>query len=120
MTAAHTSTHPTLIVTNGAGSVTSNPATLTVNPAPVPPTITTQPASQTVTAGQTATFSVTATGTATLDYQWQKNGVAISGATTATYTTPPTTTADSRPHSPAIVTNTAGSVTSNPATLTVN
>src|SRR5439155_1575908 len=83
----------TVVVTNAAGSVTSNPATLTVNPAPVPPTITTQPASQTVTAGQTATFSVAATGTATLNYQWRKNGVAINAATTATYTTPPTTTA---------------------------
>jgi len=44
------------------------------------PTITTQPASQTVTAGQTASFSVAATGTAPLSYQWRKNNVAISGA----------------------------------------
>src|SRR5439155_10324351 len=109
-----------VVVTNTAGSVTSNPATLTVNPAPVPPTITTQPASQTVTAGQTATFSVAATGTAPLNYQWQKNGVAISGATTVTYTTPPTTTADSGAQFTVVVTNGAGSVTSNPATLTVN
>ena len=50
--------------------------------------ITTQPASQTVTAGQTATFSVTATGTAPLSYQWKKNGAAISGATASSYTTP--------------------------------
>ena len=53
--------------------------------------ITTQPASQTVTAGQTATFTVTATGTAPLSYQWQKNGAAISGATSSSYTTPATT-----------------------------
>ena len=45
----------------------------------------------TVSAGQTATFSVTATGTATLTYQWKKNSVAMSGATAATYTTPATT-----------------------------
>src|SRR5229473_2748645 len=44
------------------------------NVALVAPTITTQPASQTVTAGQTATFSVVAAGTAPLSYQWQKNG----------------------------------------------
>src|SRR6266567_492637 len=43
----------------------------------VAPTITTQPASETVTAGQTATFTVTATGTAPLSYQWQKNGANI-------------------------------------------
>ena len=45
------------------------------------PTISAQPASKTVTAGQTATFSVTASGTAPLSYQWAKNGAAISGAT---------------------------------------
>src|SRR5205807_2501481 len=110
----------TVVVSNSAGSATSNAATLTVNPAPVPPSITTQPASQTVTAGQTATFSVAATGTAPLNYQWQKNGVAISGATTVTYTTPPTPTADSGAQFTVVVTNTAGTVTSNPATLTVN
>src|SRR5207245_6575276 len=61
----------TVVVSNSVGSVTSSAATLTVN---VPPSITTQPASQTVTAGQTATFSVTASGTAPLSYQWSKNG----------------------------------------------
>ncbi len=59
------------------------------------PTITTQPGNQTVTAGQTATFTVVATGTAPLTYQWQKNGVNVSGATAASYTTAATTTADS-------------------------
>ncbi len=79
--------------------MTSNAATLTVNPAPVAPSITTQPASQTVTAGQTATFSVTATGTAPLSYQWQKNGAAISGATSSSYTTPAETTVPIMEHS---------------------
>src|SRR5258705_5968069 len=51
------------------------------------PSITAQPASQTVTAGQTATFSVAATGTAPLSYQWNKNNVAISGANSCSYTT---------------------------------
>ena len=94
-------------------------ATLTVNPAVVAPSITTQPASQTVIAGHTATFSVTATGTAPLTYQWRKNGTAIPGATSPTYTTPPTKTADNGAQFTAVVTNYAGSVTSNAATLTV-
>jgi hypothetical protein len=59
------------------------------SPAPTPaaPVITTQPASQVVLLNQTATFAVVATGTGTLTYQWQKDGVAIAGATAATYTT---------------------------------
>src|SRR5205823_7558076 len=80
----------------------------------------TQPASQTVTAGQTATFTVVATGTAPLSYQWMKSGTAISGATAPTYTTPATTSADSGSQFTVVVSNTAGSVTSNAATLTVN
>jgi hypothetical protein len=100
--------------------VTSSAATLTVNPAPVAPTITTQPVNQTVTAGQTATFTVLAAGTAPLSYQWQKNGVNIAGATAASYTTPATTTTDSGSTFSVVVSNTAGTVTSSPATLTVN
>src|ERR1019366_771604 len=106
----------TVTVTNATGNVTSNAATLTVN---VPPVITTQPASQTVTAGQTASFTVTATGTATLTYQWRKNGTAISGATAASYTTPATTAADNGAQFTATITNSVGNVTSNAATLTV-
>ncbi len=90
-------------------------------PAPaVAPSINTQPASQTVTAGQTATFSVTATGTAPLSYQWKKNGTAIGGASSASYTTPATTASDSGAQFTVTVSNSAGSVTSNAATLTVN
>ena len=109
-----------VVVTNTAGTVTSAAATLTVNPAPVAPTITTQPVNQTVTAGQTATFTVVAAGTAPLAYQWQKNGVSISGATSTSYTTPATATTDSGSTFDAVVTNTAGTVTSAAATLTVN
>src|SRR5881397_3920946 len=93
-----------VVVTNTAGTVTSSAATLTVNPAPVAPTITTPPASQTVTAGQTATFAVVAAGTAPLSYQWQKNGANIAGATSASYTTAVTTTADSGSTFRAVVT----------------
>src|SRR5207245_6125254 len=108
-----------VVVTNTAGTVTSSAATLTVNAAPVAPTISTQPANQTVTAGQTATFTVAAAGTAPLGYQWQKNGVNIAGATSASYTTPVTTTADSGSTFRVVVTNTAGRVTRATGTLTV-
>jgi Domain of unknown function (DUF4091)/Immunoglobulin I-set domain len=109
-----------VVVSNSAGSATSNVATLTVNAATVAPSITTQPASQTVTAGQTASFSVAATGTAPLTYQWQKNSANIAGATSSSYTTPATTSSDNAAQFTVAVTNTAGSVTSNAASLTVN
>jgi hypothetical protein len=51
--------------------------------------IATQPRSQTVPLGNTATFTVTATGTAPLSYQWSENGSEIPGATAASYTTLP-------------------------------
>jgi len=108
-----------VVVSNAAGSITSNAATLRVNPPPVAPAITTQPANQTATVGQTATFSVVATGTAPLSYQWQKNGTDISGATSSSYTTPATATSDSGATFQVTVSNSLGSATSNPATLTV-
>jgi hypothetical protein len=85
---------------------------------PVPLAIT-QPASQTVMVGQTATFSVVASGTGPLTYQWYKNGVAISGATSSAYTTPATATGDSGSTFTVTVSTSAGAVTSGPATLTV-
>jgi len=118
-------------VGNDSGSITitsndpQNPTTIitltgTATSAPIAPTITTQPVNQTVTAGQTATFTVVAAGTAPLSYQWQKNGVNIAGATAASYTTPATTTSDSGSTFAVAVSNTAGTVTSATATLTVN
>ena len=86
----------------------------------VAPTITTQPASQTVTAGQPAMFTVAASGTAPLSYQWQRNGINITGANSASYTTPATTTADSGATFQVVVGNTAGTATSKAATLTVS
>jgi hypothetical protein len=83
------------------------------------PTITTQPGNETVTVGQTATFSVVAAGSTPLSYQWQKNETNISGATSASYTTPATASTDNGSTFDVIVTNSAGSVTSNTATLTV-
>jgi hypothetical protein len=107
-------------VSNTAGSAPSTTVTLTVNAATVAPTITTQPANQTVTAGETATFAVVATGTAPLTYQWSKNGTNISGATSSSYTTPATTSADNGSTFQVTVSNTAGSTPSTTATLTVN
>lgn len=102
------------------GEWTSNISlTLTLSPTATAPTITTQPVSQTVTAGTSVTFSVTATGVPTPTYQWAKNGAAISGATATTYTLSSPATSDAGSYT-VTVSNSAGSVTSNAATLTVN
>src|SRR5467141_1731803 len=108
----------TVVVSNLVGGVTSNAATLTVTA--VAPSITTQPVSQSVTVGQTATFSVSATGTALVSYQWQKDGAAIGGSNAASYTTPATTIADNGAQFTVAVSNTAGNVTSSAASLSVN
>ncbi|AYB35114.1 carbohydrate-binding protein [Chryseolinea soli] len=83
------------------------------------PAIVTQPTSRTVTAGQPVTFSVTATGTTPLSYQWQKNNVSIAGATGSSYTIASTQSSDAGAYR-VIVSNAAGSVTSAAATLVVN
>jgi hypothetical protein len=109
-----------VLVSSSDGSIASNPATLTVNSGAVVPSITAQPVSQTVTAGQTATFNIVATGTLPLSYQWQRNGMAIIGATSTAYTTAATTLSDNGAQFSIAVSDSAGSVISNPATLTVN
>ena len=83
------------------------------------PSITTHPSNQTATVGQSATFVVSATGAAPLGYRWQKNGANISGATAASYTTPPTVAGDNGATYRCVISNSFGSVTSNAATLTV-
>ena len=83
------------------------------------PTITIQPASQTVTAGNAASLSVVATGYGTLTYQWKKDGSDIAGAAAATYTISSTATTSAGSYT-VVVTNAAGSTTSAAATLTVN
>lgn len=106
-------------VSNAAGSVTSAAVVLTVDPAPVGPAISAQPVPATVGDGQTASFSVTATGSAPLSYQWQRNGSVISGATAASYTTPALGLADSGAAYRVVVSNAVGSVTSDAAVVTV-
>jgi hypothetical protein len=112
----------TVVVTNSAGSVTSSAALLTVTTPtqPTAPTITTQPVAVTAAVGATATFTVVATGTAPLSYQWYANGtIAIAGATSATYTTAALAAGDNGISYTVVVTNSAGSVTSSAAVLTV-
>lgn len=103
-------------VTNGVGSANSNSASLTVR---IAPAITSQPASQTIIAGNSVTFSVSATGTSPLSYQWQKNGVNVSLATGTSYSFT-AQLADTSTSYRCVVTNAAGSITSNSAILTVN
>lgn len=104
----------TCVVTGAGGSVTSNPATITVNALPV---ITQQPANQEITEGETLTLNVVATGAT--GYQWKKGEEDILNATTATYTKEGATTADAGSYT-CVVTGAGGSVTSNAATVTVN
>jgi hypothetical protein len=84
------------------------------------PTIIQQPSSTTVTEGQTASFSVSASGTTPLNYQWRRNGANISGANSSSYTTPATTLSNNGDVFTCRVSNSYGTVTSNGATLTVN
>jgi hypothetical protein len=79
----------------------------------------THPSSVTVGVGQTATFTVVASGSGPFTYQWFENGVAIAGAVEASYTTSATQASQSGAVFTVVVSNSAGSVTSAPATLTV-
>ena len=89
------------------------------SPAAMAPTITAQPTDQRVVVGQTATFSVTASGTAPLNYQWQKGTAPIAGATASSYTTPATSLPDDGSTFQVVISNSVSSVTSSSAKLTV-
>jgi uncharacterized lipoprotein YddW (UPF0748 family) len=106
----------TVVITNNSGAVTSLVATLTVN---VPPEVTVAPADLIVTAGQPATFTAAATGTAPLGYQWRYNDAPLPGATAITYTRSNTTPDHAGLYS-VTVSNVAGLVTSEPAQLTIH
>lgn len=86
---------------------------------PLAPSIQSQPQSQTATAGASVQFSVSASGRPTLAYQWDFNGVAINGATGATYGLTNVQAASAGSYT-VRVTNGFSSVTSSPATLAVN
>lgn len=107
-----------VIVSNSVGNAVSSVATLTVIESPKAPVIIVHPASQTMDVGQQVTFSVVATGTEPLNYQWLKNGVMIPGATKASYTITSAKMEDAGNYM-VIVSNSAGVAVSNSATLTV-
>ncbi len=118
------------VATNTAGTATSDAATLTVNG--IAPSITTQPSGQTVTMGGNAGFTVAANGAPSPTLRWQvstnngstwsevANGSVYGGATTETLNIIGTTLAMNGYRYRAVATNTAGTATSNAATLTVN
>jgi uncharacterized repeat protein (TIGR03803 family) len=118
-----------VVVSSTAGSITSNAVGLTLTN---PPVIGSQPTSQTETEFQTATFSIIAYGLQPLSYQWQRapagtttytnlsNGSLYSGAETSTLTVLPVSLAQSGDSFQCVVTNSAGTATTNTATLTVN
>jgi hypothetical protein len=110
-------------VSNAAGTVDSDPATLTVSagtPAAVAPTIVTQPVSVLVNAGNTATFAVGASGSGTLSYQWLRNGLPIGGATAAFYSIAPAASADAGTYAVQVANGVGPGVTSVSVVLTVN
>jgi hypothetical protein len=108
----------TVTFTNVAGSVTSTASVLTVNP-PVPPLITSQPAAQTVDYYGSISISVQTSGTAPFTYQWKKDGVSLGAqGTNSAYSVYNATTNNSGAYT-VVVSNAAGSVTSNSATVTV-
>jgi glucose/arabinose dehydrogenase len=88
-------------------------------PGPTPPSFTLHPAGQTVAVGQPATFTVSASGTAPLAYQWQRNSVDLPGATSSSYTLASAQLADDGAQFRCVASNVAGQATSNAATLGV-
>lgn len=107
-----------VIVSDYSGSLTSAVATLTVSGVAVAPTITAQPQSLVVNPGSNATFAVSVSGTAPLNYQWRFSGTNLSGATNSVYVRTNAQAASVGNYF-VIVTNVAGSVTSSVATLSL-
>jgi len=111
----------TVVASNSQGSATSSVATLTVEaagPALSAPVITTHPASQTITTGQSVTFTASAGGNPVPTLQWRKNGIAIGGATGTSLVIASASLGDAGDYS-VVATNSQGTATSNSATLTV-
>jgi hypothetical protein len=108
-----------LLVGCGGGGGGSGTVSGSGSAAAVAPAIAAQPTDQRVIVGQTATFSVTASGTAPLQYQWQKGTAPIAGATASSYTTPAAALPDDGSTFQVVISNSVGSVTSSSAKLTV-
>jgi subtilisin family serine protease len=107
------------VVSMGACATPSAAARLSVLPADSGPVITRQPSSLTVTPGQPASFTVTAAGAAPLSYQWYQNGQALAGFTIQALDLGPAWPDDAGNYR-VVVSNPSGSVTSAPATLSLN
>jgi len=110
--------HYKVVVTNSAGSSTSDEAIVSIVPPPTAPSFSAQPAGRTGYIGDHATFSALATGSPTITYQWRKNGVAIPGATGSMLTLNNLQVGDAGTYS-VLATNTAGTTVSSNAVLTV-
>lgn len=111
-----------LVISNRAGSATTQPATLVVTqgvPVPLAPTIAAPPASVSLTVGQTAQFAVAVNGTGPYTYQWSKGGTPIAGADGASFAIAAVNVVDQGSYS-VRVTNSVGTVVSAAAVLTVN
>jgi endonuclease/exonuclease/phosphatase family metal-dependent hydrolase len=106
-------------ITNAFGSVDSDTADLSVVGYSEPPTISGQPQSQIVNAGENVAFTVEAIGAPPLNYQWRFNGIVISGATDSTFSLFNVTTNQAGTYL-VTVSNNGGSTNSQPAMLTVN
>lgn len=107
-----------VVVSDFSGSVTSAVATLSVSGVAIAPGITVQPQSQFASPGNNVTFTVTATGTQLLHYQWHFNDAVIGAATNSALTLNTVTTNQSGNYA-VVITNVAGAITSSLATLTV-
>lgn len=108
----------TVTITNAFGWTNTSPATLTVKPPVIPPAITTNPISQTAIEGTLVAFTVAASGTEPLSYQWQFNGADLAGATSTVLSLTNIVLAQAGSYV-AVVTNAAGAASSQPAVLTV-
>jgi len=107
-----------VVVSNPVGSVVSSNAILTINTNPVLPIFITQPASLTVWAGESASFSAVALGNSPVRYQWNKDGVPIPGATSSNLTLTPVQLDDAGSYT-LVASNSVGSTTSSNAILVV-
>jgi hypothetical protein len=105
-----------VVITNSINAVTSAPASLTV--VMLPPTISSQPNSRTIAPGTRVVFVVGAAGSLPLSYQWQRDGLAISGATSSLYVLTNVQSSHNAAYT-VVVTNSVNSITSAPAVLTV-
>ncbi len=105
-----------VVVTGGCGALASSDAALAVNPAT---SISSDPAASTICAGNTANFSVTASGTGSLSYQWQLDGSDVSGETSSTLAVSNAQSVNAGSYT-VIVTGSCGNSTSSGAALQVD